>query len=258
MAKHSAPARPEEGNAGVFIYGIVPGDVEPEPEAKGLDGRVTAVRHGDVAALVSEVSLDRPIGGPEDLIAYQRLLDGTALVAPVLPVRFGAVVTGADAVKDLLAAYHDDFATALTELEGQLEYMVNGRYVEQALLREVLAENPQLVELRSQIRGKPEEETSDLRIAMGEAVNQAVEAKRDADTQQVVDSVAPVASRATVRAPTHEQDAANVAFLVEASREAEFKEAVERLAADWADRVTFRLRGPLAPYDFVAPVRPGT
>jgi hypothetical protein len=253
MGKH-------ELTGGSFVYGIVPGDTQATPDARGIGdpaGRVTVVRHRDVAALISEVELDQPIGRPADLIGYQRLLDGTAAVAPVLPVHFGAVLTGPEAIEELLATYHDDFAAALAELEGRVEYAVRGRYAEEVLLGEVLAENAEAAELRAQIRGRPEEETADLRIRLGEMVNQAVEAKRAADTQRVVDVLAPIATQAAVLPATHEEDAANVAFLVETARQEEFRDALERLAADWADRATLRLLGPLAPYDFIAPVRPG-
>ncbi|MEV1143459.1 GvpL/GvpF family gas vesicle protein, partial [Micromonospora sp. NPDC049799] len=46
---------------GLFVYGIVPSDVEPTPDAPGVGdppGEVTAVRHGELAALVSEVPLE--------------------------------------------------------------------------------------------------------------------------------------------------------------------------------------------------------
>lgn len=260
MANRTAPAQPAEQTTGSFVYGIVPGDVQPTPDARGIGdppGRVTVVRHRDVAALVSEVDLDQTIGRPADLIGYQRLLDGTAALAPVLPVQFGAVLAGPEAVEELLASYHDGFAAALAELEGRVEYIVRGRYVEEVLLGEVLAENAEAAELRNQIRGRPAEETVDLRIRIGEIVNQAVEAKRGADSQRVLDALAPIATQAAVRPATHEQDAANVAFLVEAARREEFRDALERLAADWAERASLRLLGPLAPYDFIAPLGTG-
>lgn len=260
MAGAASPAGRGEESAGCFMYAIVPADVEPTRDARGLGdppGRVTAVTHREVAALVSEVGLDRPLGRPEDLVAYQQLLDGTAAVAPVLPVRFGAVLTGREAVEDLLAAHHDELRAALDDLEGRVEYVVRGRYVERALLSEVLAENAEAARLRDQLRGQPEEVTVNVRIRLGEIINQAVEAKRGADTQRVVDELAPIAGVTVVRSPTHEEDAANVAFLVETARQKEFEDALERLAADWDGRVTLRLLGPLAPYDFVAPLQPG-
>ncbi len=68
----------------------------------------------------SEISVDRPLGTPEDLQAHAHLLDGTSGVAPVLPLRFGAVMTDDTAVEEeLLAAHADEFAAALQELEGR-------------------------------------------------------------------------------------------------------------------------------------------
>ena len=59
-----------------------------------------------------------------------------------------------------------------------------------------------------------------------------------------------------VRSPTHEQDAAHVAFLVETARQRDFEQAIEEVAA--AGRgAHIRLLGPMAPYDFVASPSPG-
>jgi len=58
---------------GLYVYGIVPADVEPDPDAE-----VDVVRHGRIAALVADVSLDRPLGTPDDLLNHERLLDAVA------------------------------------------------------------------------------------------------------------------------------------------------------------------------------------
>jgi hypothetical protein len=242
-----------------FLYGVVPSDVEPTADAQGVGdppGKVAVVTHRDIGALISEVPVDRPLGSPEELRAYQRLLDGTAEVAPVLPVRFGAVLADEGAVTDLLARYHDDFRAALNELEGRVEFTVRGRYEQSVVLREVLAENPEVQQLREQVRGQPEEATVALRMRLGELVNQAVEAKRNADTERVVDLLRPLADRVLVRPVTHETDAANVAVLVDAGRRDELEEAVRQLAEEWSERATLRLLGPLAPYDFVGALQP--
>jgi hypothetical protein len=252
------PPPPTERATGTFLYGIVPSDVEPTEDAQGIaDGAVTVVVHRDVAALVTEVRLDRPLGRPDELRTYERLLDGAAVVAPVLPVRFGAVLTDTDAVKELLETYHDEFLAALDELEGRIEYAVRGRYVTQVVLTEVLEENVEVQRLRDQIRDQPEELTANLRIRLGELVNRAVEAKRNADTERLVEALAPLSERVVVRPPTHEEDAANIAVLVETERRDEFEDAMRQVAEEWSDRVTLRVLGPLAAYDFVAPLEPG-
>lgn len=246
-----APAEPHP--TGIYVYGIVPADVETEGDAVGVDdSRVSTIRHGDVAALVSEISVDRPLGKPADLQAHARLLDGTARVAPVLPLRFGAVLTDADAVKDeLLTAHADEFAAAMEQLEGKAQFVVKGRYVEQALLWEVIGENEQASALRETIRDQPEAATRDARMALGEIVANAIVAKREDDTRTVVDALDSLADSVKVREPTHEEDAAHVAVLVEVARQDELEHAVGALAEQWDGRVEMRLLGPLAAYDFV-------
>jgi hypothetical protein len=72
---------------------------------------VQVVRSGAIAALVSEIDLAHPPGRPEDLRAHQQLLDGAVTATPVLPFRFGAAMTDAQAVaEELLAPHEQEFA----------------------------------------------------------------------------------------------------------------------------------------------------
>ena len=104
----------ERERTAIYVYGVVPADVEVQRNAKGVGdppAKVDVIREGDIAALVSTVRYDDPLGRPEDLQAHAQLLDGTARVAPVLPLRFGAVMTDAESVADeLLRDHHDEFA----------------------------------------------------------------------------------------------------------------------------------------------------
>ncbi|MEU8384418.1 GvpL/GvpF family gas vesicle protein, partial [Streptosporangium sp. NPDC048865] len=168
------------------------------------------------------------------------------------PLRFGAVVTEVRAVVDeLLAPHHDEFRATLDELEGRAEYVVRGRYVEQAVLREVLDEEPEIARLRDAIRGQPEDATWDARMRLGELVNTSIEAKREADTAALAGALDPLCVSIVVREPTHEQDAVHVALLADTDRWPEIEEVLDDFETRWAGRVELRLRGPLAPYDFV-------
>ncbi|SCL14330.1 Gas vesicle synthesis protein GvpL/GvpF [Micromonospora rhizosphaerae] len=239
---------------GLFIYGIVPSDVEPTSDAVGVGdppGEIVAIRHGELAALASEVGLEEPMGRPADLTAYQMLLDGTAAVAPVLPVRFGTVVTGPDAVEDLLGAHHDRFAAALEEFEDRVQYTVHGRFDEQAVISEILAANPSAAALAEQVRGRPEAESREQRIRLGEMIGQVVELSREAENRELIDALTPYAVVHAPRQPSHELDAVNVAFLVRTDHEDDFVRVVEDFAEQRRDLIRMRLLGPLAPYDFV-------
>jgi len=240
---------------GWYVYGIVDSDVEVTDAAHGIGdppAPVDQVVADGVAALVSEIPTGRPLGSVDDLLAHQRLLDAVVTEAPVLPVRFGAVLDSAEAVAaELLEPHDDEFREALDRLRDTSQYVVRARYHEPAVINEVLDENRTARRLREQIAGQPEEATQDLRIQLGELVSQAIEVKRSSDTQAVLELATPLTVATAVRDPSHELDAAHVAVLVSTGDQEKLINALRELARQWADRAEVRLLGPMAPYDFV-------
>ena len=245
----------------VYVYGILPGDIEMASDLPGVGdppGKVRVVRSGGLAALVSDVEPDRPLGSPEDLAAHKEILDASAADAPVLPLRFGAVLADEDAVAhELLDEHSDEFSDALRELDGRAEYVVKGRYVEQAILEEVLSQNKQAARLRDQIRGADPDATRDARIKLGEIINDAVTEKREKDTRTLGKSMADHCEASLVRDPTHELDAVHVAFLVRIDQDEQIERVINDLGEQWRGRVEMRLLGPMAAYDFVGATEPG-
>jgi len=240
----------------VYVYGIVPADVEAQPDAQGVGdppGKIEIVRGEGIAALVSEVSKDRPLGTPQDLTAHAEVLDGAAAEAPVLPLRFGAVLADKDAVvAELLEAHQDEFQAAMRELEGRAQYVLKGRYIEAPLLQQILEQNANAAQLAEQIRSTPDEDaTRPARMALGELINNAVAAKRNEDTQRVAQELQDLGFMVAVRDATHEEDAFNLACLIETKREKDLTDLASSLTEQWGDIVDIRLLGPMAAYDFV-------
>jgi hypothetical protein len=252
---HSKQSGGSEKTTGIYVYGIVPADVQVESSAEGIGdppSTVEVIREGDIAALVSSIPTDEPLGKPDSLQAHARLLDGTASVAPVLPLRFGAVMTDEESVaEELLRKNHDEFAEALQALEGHAEFVVKGRYVEDTILREVISESTEAQRLREQMAGMSEDAARESRMALGEIVVKAIDAKRAADTEAVVKQLDDIAKQVNVRKPSHELDAVNIAVLAEVDHQEELQTKVDDLAENWSGRVEVRLLGPLAAYDFV-------
>ena len=249
-------SRPDAGQqTGAYVYGIVPGDVKLHSGVHGVGdppGEIRLVRSGDLAALVSEVDITKPLGTPEDLQTHVEILDAIITDVPVLPSRFGAVLTNEEAVaQELLDANHDEFAAALRKLEGHAEYIVRGRYVEQAILEEIVSENSRAARLRDRIRGADPDATRELRIQLGEIVNKVVADKRQADTHLLVSAMKDHCALSSVRVATNELDAVYVAFLIEAGQAGELERVVQDLSDRWRGRLELHVRGPMAPYDFV-------
>jgi hypothetical protein len=220
-------------------------------------GQVRVVRFDGLAALVSEVDVANTLGSPQDLVTHEQIVDATAAEVPVLPARFGAVLASEKAVvEELLAANHDEFDDALKELDGVVQFVVKGRYIEQGILKEILSENRQAARLADKLRDADPTATRDGRIKLGEIINVTIAAKRRKDTQALGDAMEGRCVASVVREPTHELDAIHVAFLVETEGESEMEQAIEDLARDWEGRIEVRLLGPMAAYDFVGSVLP--
>jgi hypothetical protein len=254
-------ANRRESGAAYYVYGVLRADVDVAAEAMGVGkppGTLGIIRQNDIAALVSEVDPTEPLGTPDDLLAHQRVLDAAAHEVPVLPMRFGAVLGSRAAVaEEFLAAHHDEFSAALAELEGLCEFIVRGRYDQAALLTEILRENSEAARLAEKIRGTDEQQTRDMRISLGEMISAAISAKRERDTTAAMQVLSRYCEQSQVNEPTHEEDAVHLAVLIPRRSQADVEQALGELARTWKGKVSLRLLGPLAPYDFVAEISGG-
>ena len=216
---------------GIYVYGVLPADIEvaAEPGIGEHPGRLRAVRSDGLAALISEVNLSgRRLGSPADLRIHREILDATAAEVPVFPMRFGTVMASEDAVaEEVLAAHHDEFADVLEQLEGRAEFVVQGYYVEEAVLGEALLED-----------------------------KQSVTAKREQDTRTLEHVMEGICVASVVRQPSHELGAVDAAFLVAVDQEGEMERVIEDLARVWEGRIDVQLLGPMAAYDFTGAAKP--
>jgi hypothetical protein len=161
---------------GSYIYGIVPAGVripdglEPIPTEDGT--QLGLVTEGGLAAVVSDVDAGRALGTRKDLMAHEAVLNAIAQDTPVLPMRFGAVVTDDDAVaEELLAPHQDYFVRALEQLEGHLEFRLRGDYDQDVILTRILEEDPRIQQMREKVAGVDEDASYYDRIRLGEAIS---------------------------------------------------------------------------------------
>jgi Gas vesicle synthesis protein GvpL/GvpF len=246
--------RPEAETA-IYIYGILPADVSFKEQPAGLGHPPSPVRlvpYRDIAALVSDVDASAPLGSPDDQLVHEELLDASAAAIPVLPLPFGAVVASEEAVvAELLEPSYDGLSAALAELEGFQEYIVKGRYVQEAILSEILTEDPEAAALAAETFDADQGASQDGRVHLRELISERLADKRALDTRQLGDALASQASTSAVRPPADELEAVHTAFLVKATEVDQLVSAARQLAAGWEGRIELRVVGPVAAYDFV-------
>lgn len=219
----------------------------PEPGAE-----VRAVDHEALSALVSDV----PDGSLQltrhALLAHSDALQAAFASGPVLPMRFGTVVPDNAALeRDVLGRGREALLEELESLDGKAELQVKAEYLEEPLLRGVLAGDRRMRETAARLQRLPPGAAHLDRIALGEAVTLAVQARRDRDAQELVDELQELALAITLREPSHERAVLNASFLVEEGMVDAFDSAVARLSDEHAQEMRFKLIGPMPAYSFV-------
>jgi hypothetical protein len=235
-----------------YVYGIVEATAQT-PRGRGIArAPLRLVAGQDAAALVSEVKAERVRLGRDEVLVHARVLQRALQQGPVLPMRFGVVMSGPDEIRTRLLDEHGpDLRAQLTELEGKVEIRIRAVYEEDSLLREVVRERPDIASLSQTVRGGSDEATYYSRIRLGELIAAAVQRRREQDALAIVDALAPVALAVEVGDPAHERVVVQVSFLVERPRLAEFDETLEEVAAGYGGRIRFKYTGPLPPHSFV-------
>ena len=242
---------------GSYVYGIVRNDASRVPEGlTGLDGTpVRVLEDRGVAAAVADVMLERPPGRRKDLLAHTRVLEALAEEGPVVPVRFGSILTDDAAVlQEILAPQAGRFVEVLASLEGRRQFNLRASYHEAGVLQEVIAENPDIAVLRERTRDQdPVVAQPDL-VRMGELVARAVDAKRGIDTKILLDQVLPLVAAEVVTPGNDLQSVFRASVLVDDTRRDEFEDVLEAVAEAVHERIELALTGPLPAYDFVGDV----
>jgi hypothetical protein len=248
-------AGPDAGQVPQYVYGVTrPGRAVPDGLTGVQDRPVGLVEHGRCAAITSDLAVRRPLGERADLVAHEHVLEAF-LEDGVVPFRFGAVMAGPGAVeKELLVASAGRLGAVLDQLEGRVEMRVRGTYVQDAVLREVMEEEPEIAGLNERLRRIPAEAADAAhydRVRLGEMVARSLERRRERDGRVVLEALAPVADAVARKTPARQEDVVDAAFLVGRDRRDRFEGAVREVAAACSARVTLRMVGPLPPYDFV-------
>jgi Gas vesicle synthesis protein GvpL/GvpF len=235
-----------------YIYGVTDAGAELPARLRGVDGRsVLLAAHGGCAAIVSRLEDDRALGDRDDLVAHHRVLDeAVSTGCTVLPFRFGTAVTG-PVLDDLLNINQEHFAGQLDRVRGCREFRLKVRYVEEALLREVLSEEPEIAALRARVRDVPEDAAYYERVRLGELTARSVMRRRRDEGQRLLDVLAARSRAVEQRALGREEEVLDAGFLIDDKDRNAFEQLVERLGKDNAGRIRMRLTGPLPPYDFM-------
>jgi hypothetical protein len=259
-----------------YVYGIVrwplpapvPAGAKDGPKSKGKAKRagaaaaldvkgvgdppadVRAVRHRDLAALVSDVTaVDLEAQGVRglrrDMRAHAAVLNHLAGFATVLPFQFGVVLPSEAAVVGrLLEPRCRALVEHLKRLEGAVEVSLKATYVEDRVLSEVVTENPQLGARGGSGR------SYQAKMELGRRIAAAIQAKQARDARSLLDVLRPLVRDVRVSEPASDLMVLNASLLVGRDGLSSFDRTLAQLDAEEGHRIKLDCVGPLPPYSF--------
>jgi hypothetical protein len=212
---------------------------------------VSTIAHGELCALVSEIPEGDLRLRRETALAHTQTLQRAFGHGPALPLRFGTVVSDADALKrEILEPREKELLGRLRSLEAMAEMQLKATYLEEPLLRSILESSPELAQRAAQLRNLPAAASHFDRMSLGENITLAVQARREVDADRLVGTLRDLSMAVSMGELTHERDVVNASFLVPDAKLEEFDSRVEALSREYADGMQFKLIGPMPVYSF--------
>ncbi|MBI5545002.1 MAG: GvpL/GvpF family gas vesicle protein [Deltaproteobacteria bacterium] len=246
-----------QGAGGMYLYAVVPkASAKDFGEVQGVEqGKVYSVESGDLAAVVSDLPTREELRPERRLLsAHQQVLTRvTDSSRVVLPVSFGTIAEGGEAVRDLLQRYHEDLSSQMRRVEGKAEMGVRVSYAasKPTVFEFLVASNPSLRQARDQIAQSGREPTREEKIDLGQKVDAALSSLREEYTQRMTQALGGIAAESKSLPVRQEAEFVNLACLVGRDRQADFDAAVKAAAGLFPDSFILEQRGPYPPYDFV-------
>jgi Gas vesicle synthesis protein GvpL/GvpF len=240
MAVQSPPS------TAIYCYGVTWAE-SARSQRGGLGGKsVEPVRLEELAVLTSEAPPGKVRARRADLMCHFDVLSTAFEHGTVLPLRFGIVFDDESTLVDeFLRPRRDELVKLLKQLRDRAELRVTAYYREEAILAEIVRENPRVARLRG-------ESPPPLKIELGELVAAELQARTNRDSQAILDRLQPLSLELEVDEEPIEHQVLRASFLVERKRLSAFDEAMEDLASNQAGRIDFKYVGPLPPHSFVS------
>jgi hypothetical protein len=255
-----------------YIYCVidsdVPGSFGPFLQ-KGIDGQseVFAVPHNGIAAVVSATARAKLEISRGNALAHQRVMEAVMQRGhTVLPVRFNTIAedkgksTAAQRIIDrVLVARRDEILGLLTTMRPLVEVGVKGLWTNmEAVFRDIVESSPEIQSLRKKLlpagdRGSARKAPTNVtgQIKLGERVKQALEARKCGTEAALMRRLRPTATDFRKNKTFGDPMFANLALLVDKSRQNDIEAVLSAFEARQAGQVKLRCVGPLPPCNFL-------
>ncbi|MGA2175968.1 MAG: GvpL/GvpF family gas vesicle protein [Verrucomicrobiota bacterium] len=237
---------------GEYLYAIAALGKDRAYDVAGIDGgAVYSVRHGPVAAVVSDCARQKLRPERAHLAAHKEVLQRLMLDGTVLPMAFGTIADDVKAVRRLLALNQEVFMEQLERVAGKVEMGLRVKWDVPNIFEYFIDIHAELRAARDRLLGNQREPRPEDKIELGQLFDRILNEDRAAHSEKLEEALAPCCAEIKRSPLRNVNEVANLNCLVARHEQKQLEEAVFQAASLFDNNYAFDLNGPWAPHNFV-------
>jgi len=246
MAEHAS------NNTGRYLYAVVAGSDERNFGDCGIGGGIVyTVSQGEATAVVSDVPNEKLRPQRRNLASHQEVLKRLMEKTTPLPLTFGVIAGGTNAVKKILSENQGAFIEQLHRVAGKMEMGLHVTWDAPNIFDYFVNTHEELRAARDRYFGGHREPTQENKIELGRMFDRILNEDREQYTQEVEAALSPHCFEIKLNTCRTEQEVMNLACLVGRDVEADFEGGILKAAGLFDNNFAFDYNGPWAPHNFV-------
>lgn len=239
----------------IYLYGLLDGDAAAtDPFPNGVTGPVLQAPLPQGVLLYGDHDGADILPRRRSLLAHARVLDHALEQGNVLPMRFGMVADGLDAVRALIAAEATQIEAEKARLTGLVEMGLRVTYEKSAALTHQLSRHSELAAEHATLSGSGSPPYGRM-AKFGERLGAALDQHRSEAQRALLGLLRPHVEDINVRVPEDEAQILAADLLLSRTGEAQFVAQLNACLASIdfvpGHEPAIRLVGPTPPFNFV-------
>ncbi|HZQ90240.1 MAG TPA: GvpL/GvpF family gas vesicle protein [Terriglobales bacterium] len=241
-------------SAGRYVYGVIQ-TREPISFGKigigGLGDMVYTVHYNDIAAVVSRTSVFIFDPTRENALAHEHVIENVMKNHTIIPMSFGTIFRTEDDILEVLRGIYPSLKDVLKQMAGKLEFGLKVTWDRERIIDELKRDDEEIHRFHQEITRKHLQSTYFARMQLGRMIDKAMVERSAQYVREIYDGLRGVCVASRDNKPIGDKMIMNAAFLIQKDKEAQFDEAVNKIAKKYGDRLNFKYTGPWPPYNFV-------
>lgn len=252
--KQTQETRPNKSSQdlGRYLYAVIETSKDVEFGPVGIDGgMVYALSDGQIAAVVSDLPNERIRPERRRLAAHHDVLKRLMETETVLPMAFGLVADGPNAIRRILVKNRSAFTEQLAHFAGKVEMGLRVCWDVPNIFEYFVDTHVDLRQLRDRVFRASRNPSQDEKIELGRLFDQALMDDRASHTEKVLGVLGPLCFEIKENKPRNERDVMNLACLIGRGKQKDFEQGVFAAAKFFDHHFAFDFNGPWPPHNFV-------